>query len=171
MIEKLAQSWNNEGYTTLDERKVILECLDQLKTDLPVVEIGVWEGRTTTMMAEFLKRKDKKNKIIGIDTFTQYGNKLAPIYAETEQKIAGYDIELIQGFSDEVAQDMGDISLLFIDGNHDYDYVLKDIQLYLPKVKEFCLLHDSHYEDVDKAIKECGLKVDRLVDSISVIKK
>jgi predicted O-methyltransferase YrrM len=48
------------------------------------------------------------------------------------------------------------LDLVFIDANHSYDYVKKDIIKYTPKLKENGLLtgHDIDYPGVNQAVNE-----------------
>jgi predicted O-methyltransferase YrrM len=48
------------------------------------------------------------------------------------------------------------LDLVFIDANHSYDYVKKDIIKYTPKLKENGLLtgHDIDYPGVNRAVNE-----------------
>jgi len=177
MIEKLIQKWINPGYTTPNEHRIILELIDQLKTSYPIVEIGIWEGRTTSMMAEFCQFKGLKNKIIGIDKFESFKyqgeEKLAPDKTITEANILPFpNISLIMCSSDDenIIKQIDKISLLFIDANHHYDAVKLDILNWLPKVKEYCLFHDSNFLGVANAIKDQNLKIYKTVDTIAVVK-
>ncbi len=70
-------------------------------------------------------------------------------------------VKILRMFSNEAAGHIKDRSLdfVFIDGNHSYEYVKEDIQLYLPKVKKNGLIggHDYDYpgiEGVKKAVDE-----------------
>jgi len=178
MIEELIKKWSNPGYTTANEHRLILNLIDKLKTSYPIVEIGTWEGRTTAMMAEFCSLKSLENKIIGIDTFQvfdYYGEiKLAPDKTITEKNILPFsNVSLIEGFSNDekVIKQIDKVSLLFIDGNHSYSAVQSDITNWFPKVQEYCLFHDYNLPDISAAIRKSGLKIDKIIDTIAVIKK
>ncbi len=62
--------------------------------------------------------------------------------------------------SEEAHEDVpdGELDFVYIDGNHEYEYVKRDIELYEPKVKDGGLIagHDYNlYEnDVNKAVHE-----------------
>jgi hypothetical protein len=58
----------------------------------------------------------------------------------------------------EVAVDLlpSDLDMVYIDGNHAYNYVKKDIELYYPKIKSRGLIggHDIDMNDVSSAVHE-----------------
>lgn len=68
----------------------------------------------------------------------------------------------VEKFSDEAVHDIDDdYDLIFIDGNHSYDYVKKDIELFYPKLKKGGTLagHDykrpnNEHEGVTQAVNE-----------------
>jgi len=62
--------------------------------------------------------------------------------------IEDYSINAVKQFSDNY------IDFLFIDGDHSYDAVVKDIECYLPKMKKNGIMagHDIVKDDVKKAV-------------------
>ncbi|GAG75308.1 unnamed protein product [marine sediment metagenome] len=48
------------------------------------------------------------------------------------------------------------LDFVYIDGNHSYEYVLRDIELYFPKVKEGGVVggHDYHNESKAREVKK-----------------
>jgi len=68
----------------------------------------------------------------------------------------GFKIHLLKMFSEEAAKHIDDSSLdfCFIDGNHLYEYVKKDIELYLPKVKKGGLLGGHDYDMPGTGVKQ-----------------
>jgi len=52
------------------------------------------------------------------------------------------------------------LDFVYLDGNHDYEFVVKDISLYYPKLKIGGLLsgHDYDYKSVKKAVDEFANK-------------
>ena len=67
-------------------------------------------------------------------------------------------INFINKTSDEASKEIEDNSLdyVFIDGDHNYEAVIRDMKNYYPKVKSGGIFagHDSHSEGVQKAVKE-----------------
>lgn len=52
--------------------------------------------------------------------------------------------------------DYGEIDCLFLDGNHEYDYVRKELAAWIPKIKKGGLLvgHDWPEQGIQKAVRE-----------------
>ena len=67
-------------------------------------------------------------------------------------------VRIIKDYSENAVKNIEDNSLdfVYIDANHNYDYVCKDINLWYPKVKEGGIIggHDICIPDVLKAVKE-----------------
>ena len=113
-----------------------------------MAEVGVRDGRTTFSLLD----KIPELTIYAIDTnislfynkdvAERYGNRLIPI----------------QGYSYIVADEIkdGSLDIVFIDADHSYESVKKDIIKYTPKLKKNGLLtgHDIDYPGVNKAVHE-----------------
>ncbi len=76
-------------------------------------------------------------------------------YNEVAGKLKKFDLEnssqIIVGLSHEVSEEIDfEIGLLHIDGNHDFDAVEKDVQLYFPKLapRAFVVFDDTNWEGV-----------------------
>ena len=65
------------------------------------------------------------------------------------------------------------LDFVFIDANHKYEYVKRDIEAWLPKVKPCGLLmgHDITRADVEKAVNETGMPVSYDHDKVWIIRK
>lgn len=136
------------------------------------VEIGIWKGKSITFMAEKVRELHKIILIYAIDTFegTSYepslmmdpdvaSGSLYEKYLENIAPVSEYILTIRKSshlaykyFSDEC------IDVLFIDGDHCYDAVKKDIELWYPKVKPGGIIsgHDfgDHAPGVKQAVKE-----------------
>ena len=113
-------------------------------------EVGIWKGQST----EYLLSHHRKLKIIAVDPYEFYSHydtfhdlgqfntqrKLDGLYevvvARLRQKF-GKRFELIRERSVPAADKIKDGSLdfCFLDANYGYDFVKKDIQAWLPKVR------------------------------------
>ena len=107
-----------------------------------VLEIGCSEGHTT----EWLLRCNPTLKITCVDPYVNYldwnGNQLndrEEFYQKTMRRLERYGERflMIRDYSDNIFSKFNDesIDLLFIDGLHTYDQVLKDCNNYYSKVK------------------------------------
>ena len=158
----------------------------------PVIgaEIGVQHGITTLPVLAILKTiekyyaidpflfyddfekacldiPEKYRTVIGRD---QYGMDFAYNMFIKHTKKFNDKIHILKMFSEEAAKHIDDnrLDFCFIDGNHLYEYVKKDIELYLPKVRKGGLLggHDYGMEGtgVKKAVDECFSKDEFFLD-------
>lgn len=75
------------------------------------------------------------------------------IYSAIKNRLSSFPVEFIRKYSHDAAADIkdGSIDLLYIDGNHTYEYVKNDISLYMPKLvqggiacgDDFFMRHDN----------------------------
>lgn len=134
-----------EGKTN---RKHFLKHLIEKNNFKTMAEVGVRDGRTTfhlldhcpelTIYAIDMSIKEFYNKEVA----NKYKSRLIPIEATSEVA------------ADRIPD--CSLDLVFIDANHSYDYVKKDIIKYTPKLKENGLLtgHDIDYPGVNQAVNE-----------------
>ena len=135
--------WEGKG-----NRKHVLKYLIEKNNFTVMAEVGVRDGRTTFYLLDNIPNL----MIYAIDLSTRefytaevkakYGNRLVPIEASSEQAA--------DSFAD------GSLDLVFIDADHNYAFVKKDIEKYTPKLKPTGLLtgHDIDYPGVNKAVNE-----------------
>jgi len=129
-------------------RRHFLEYLIQKHSYTTMVEVGVRRGGTTFHLLD----KFPNLVIYGIDI------DISQFYNDTVKEKYGTRLIPIQGFSEIVADQIpnNSVDLVFIDGNHSYEYVYKDIVKYSPKLRPTGLLtgHDIDYPGVNRAVKE-----------------
>lgn len=152
-----------------------------------IVEVGSWKGKSTVCLGKGSKAGNKI-KIYAIDphkdTSTQKLYGIASSYEEFKNNIqsAGVDdiIFPIIKTSQDVAQILNEpIEFLFIDGEHDYEMVRLDFELWYPKVIYGGLIafHDYYFSGPRKVIEKYILfgskhfKDIRIVDSIFLVRK
>lgn len=135
----------------------------QLKNrkNLIIAEIGVAHGIHASEMLKYLNIK----KLYLIDPFVKYKDTGVD-YDFSEAKPQKMDalmacrdkIEWIKKYSMEAVKDFEDeyFDFVYIDANHQYEYVLEDIKAWLPKVKKGGVLggHDYDLDGVKKAVAE-----------------
>ena len=130
------------------------------------VEIGTFKGQSIMYLAERIKELQKHIKLYTIDIFE---------YAEQQKDdengrfigVSFYDeflknieplkkyITPIKGNSHIVHDQFKDesIDFLFIDGDHNYDAVMKDLKFWYPKVKNGGIISGHDYMWVDARVK------------------
>jgi predicted O-methyltransferase YrrM len=133
------------------------------------VEVGVWKGHGVAYLAKSLKERGiGEAKVIAVDLFDDVTHYTGTLYEQdarnlTEMfdrnmKSAGVHkmVRKIKGNSWDVAKKVKDnsVDLVFIDAEHTYDSVTKDIKAYLPKVKKGGIIsgHDALQKQVISAV-------------------
>jgi len=113
--------------------------------DLVGVEIGTYEGFNAYCMLMNLSIK----KLFLVDPYLHYDvyaedsykrnqRYFNKIYDNAKNLLKDYKdkIEFIRLYSHEATSEIPDeLDFVYIDGNHDYEFVKKDIELYYPKIK------------------------------------
>jgi len=125
----------------------------QLKGNNPLVgvEIGVAQGINTESILETLNIK----KLFLVDPYKPYYQKgelwiqYVKSYEEAVKRLNNYSskVTFIRLPSHEVAKIIpNELDFVYIDGNHDYEYVKMDIEDYYPKIKRGGVLggHDFY---------------------------
>jgi predicted O-methyltransferase YrrM len=166
-----------------DDSKLLQEIAKMTETNksecIDIIEIGTWKGLSANKMAKLCKSKNKKARIVCVDTFLG-----APEHMDGEWASNGLDRvngipclfesfrnntkilqnhDIIYPFpisSMEAAHFMikkqVEVDLIFIDGSHEYESVLMDITLFWKVLKKggVMVLDDAKWEGVDRAITE-----------------
>lgn len=141
-----------------------LDFLFEGRKKLIVAEIGIQECNSTRYI---LKNFDIK-RYYAIDPFENYegfynkfydGNNGDLYYLEAIKKLKKFkNITLIREYSHNAVKFVkdGELDICWIDGNHDYDYVKQDIEVWFPKVKigGYICGDDIFLLGVEKAVDE-----------------
>lgn len=121
----------------------------KMEKDGIFVEIGTWEGGFSRALLSYTQCK----KLYCVDPYKHFSNNEYPDgmnllsqeqfdtkFATTRKALQefGDRVEMVRLESSEAVTKFADESLdyVYIDGNHDYRYVLNDIKLWYPKVKK-----------------------------------
>ena len=154
-----------EGFTNPQTVARLMQLASQAQT---IVEIGTWKGRTAIAMAV---ASPVSARIYCVDTW----------HGEVADETAGAAINPLGtylGFLDNVATfpipygkivsfpmtsveasywfRPDSVDLLYVDGNHEYDWVRKDLAWWYPKVRTGGILcgDDAFFEGVKRATRE-----------------
>lgn len=105
-----------------------------IKPEWTGVEIGVFRGDSSKLLLS------RCRFMFLIDPCIPYeGNPDSTVYAveqDVRRNLNGRNnYHFIRGMSHEVEDQISEVDFVFIDGNHTYEYVRKDIELYWPKVR------------------------------------
>lgn len=128
-----------------------------------LVEIGTYKGQSFSYLVVEAINSGKKFDIIGIDACPwedvepEFNNNLKPLEGHFRTMFGGDSFDRAKDFED------GTIDFVFIDANHTYEFVSKDIAAYLPKMKKGSIMsgHDynEHHPGVIQAVNEAFTNV------------
>jgi hypothetical protein len=139
-------------------------------------ELGVWKGRTSFHLLQVCKSMVMVDPWEGLETypnpdFTNDGN----IFGEFCKNFSkfydhrGKQLEIYKKPAALVAREMHpdrQFDLVFIDGNHNYDYVLEDIGLWVKRLRPGGWLcgHDYHVtqQECIKAVQDAIPQLDHI---------
>jgi predicted O-methyltransferase YrrM len=113
-----------------------------------IVEIGSWKGRSTVWLAEGARLAGQR--VHAIDRHTQSredpsANTLADFLENINRAGVADVVEpLVMASAEAAAVVRGPVELLFIDGDHSFDGVRRDAEIWLPRVVEggVVMFHD-----------------------------
>ncbi len=108
--------------------------------------VGAEIGVATGYYSAILCQKNPKLKLYCIDPWIRYQeykdfanpNTFISMEDKAKKLLAQYNTTIIKKFSIDAVKEFEDESLdfVFIDGNHSYKYVKKDIKIWTPKVRK-----------------------------------
>ena len=146
-------------------RPMLSQVRERLKGDLVGVEIGVHVARNSYNIMQLLPIK----KLYLIDPYGAYDQGGGPANPDTDtgfiEKIAhqtmkqfGSKIYWIKDFSENATDRVPDqVDFVYIDGNHDYDFVKRDIELFYPKVKSGGIIGGHDFDGGDWGVAKASL--------------
>jgi predicted O-methyltransferase YrrM len=133
---------------------------------ITAVEIGTYQGFNAENMLKILDIE----KIYLIDPYEEYDDylksekkqtqkALSKVEREARKRLKNYrnKIVWIKEYSNEAIKDVPIVDFIYIDGNHEYGYVKKDMENYWKKVKKGGILagHDiASFPGVGEALIE-----------------
>jgi predicted O-methyltransferase YrrM len=122
------------------------------------VEIGTYKGKSFSYLVVEAINSGKQFDIVGIDACPW--PDVEPDFYRNMKSLDGYYRTLFGGDSFTKAKEFQDnsIEFCFIDANHTYEFVRKDIEAFLPKMKKGGVIagHDynEHHPGVIQAVNE-----------------
>lgn len=120
------------------------------------VEVGVNRGAFSKILCEV----NPNLKLYCVDPWDLLGRGKNDLrikrYAEAQEYLAGYNASFIKKFSMDAVKDFQNESLdfVYIDANHDFDNVIRDIVEWTPKIRKGGIVSGHDYDSVPG----CGVR-------------
>ena len=131
--------------------------------EIVAVEIGVYEGENSEQMNKHLNIK----KLYLIEPYKEY-ESYAGTYNELDKakkkahkrNNKGNEIWIEQLSQDGIKMVFEKADFVYIDGNHEYEYIKKDLKLCWKILNKGGIIsgHDIQYDDISKAVLEFANK-------------
>jgi predicted O-methyltransferase YrrM len=146
-----------ENLVNKTPRPMILFAKEYFKNPLIGVEIGVAQGDNALSILKELPIK----KLYLIDPYIAYVQdrrlitKHKDSFSIAVEKLSRYvQAFFIKKTSEDAVKDIKEpLDFVYIDGNHQYEYVKKDITLYYPLVKEGGILGGHDYPTISGVVR------------------
>jgi len=157
--EEFIQAWD-------ELNKIILNC----KSTFTFLEIGAYKGLWALKLAHICKNLNKNFKYTTITWLDQDPNNHEILKVKNFYKKNNLTFNLINSNSQDISTIKKlnkSYDVVFIDADHRYEGVLKDIELYSPLAKKLLIFHDirpiisTSNCGVYKAIKDSNIILDK----------
>ena len=176
MISFLKKILNFLGIKRSNDRSFILHLIVSRNRiinnkDLIGCEIGVYKGTYSNQILNHFQKKGFSLQLSLIDPwkinddYKEYGEKiLEDAYHEVVSKFKNIkNVEILREDSLSASKRFKNSSLdfVYVDGNHDYEFVLKDLETWFTKVKPGGIIFGDDYlrpYGVTKAVNEFSFK-------------
>ena len=137
-----------EGWLSDSQGRALLAAAAATTGRGAIVEIGSWKGRSTVWLAEGARLAGQR--VHAIDRHTQSledpsANTLAEFLGNIRRAGVADVIEpLVMSSAEAAAVVRGPVELLFIDGDHSFEGVRRDAEIWLPRVMDggLVMFHD-----------------------------
>lgn len=157
-----------DGHSFHNHYHIIYDICDSIDGEITYVEIGAFAGGSASLMSSHPKVK----KVVSID-LGQPIDKSIPIKNVTKFKHNNCNYEYIKGDStnnetiEKLKSITTNINVLFIDGNHQYDGVVKDFNNYKDFVVKGGYIIFDDYEDYQYS-PDVKLAVNDLIKNLDI---
>ena len=121
------------------KRDGLLKLIEELPDDIIMAEVGCFAGES----AQLFLQSDKINTFYAIDPWKNGYNGRDPasssdlVEAENkfDERTNGYNVIKLKMTLEESFDELPELDFIYIDGDHQYDAVLRDTKLGIKKVK------------------------------------
>jgi len=137
--------------------RIYKDMVEKFPSGSNFVEIGTYHGRSLSYLIVEMINAGKSFNITGVDSFT-FEKQLETFEGNMQPIIDKFDVIIDQSWNADNYFDDESIDFVFIDADHVYESVKKDILAWWPKVKKGGILagHDlcSEHIGVEQAVVE-----------------
>jgi hypothetical protein len=142
--------------------------LQRLAAGATVLELGAYMGRSTMVLSEVARYVVSVDRHEGVPAFE---NDSLPDYLVAIRPLRNVAM-VVAKFEDFVPLlGIGQFDLAFIDGQHEYDQVMRDILLVLPLDPPIFAFHDWDFADVRRAGSEIFGDPNRVHGSVASFRR
>ena len=173
-----------DGHLSVPEGRLLYKLAKKNKGKGPVIEIGSWKGRSTIWLA-FGSREGQGKKVFAVDPHVSYeempeGNSFEEFNGNLKKAGVKDIVKPLVKTSEAAAKNFNEkVSLVFVDGWHDYKHAKQDFDLWFPKLEEHGIIafHDTMLVNGPKKVVKENLFNSKhfrnigFVDSISFAEK
>ncbi len=147
--------WSDiDGY--FDFSDLYDHAIERAQNGAVFAEVGLYKGRSAAYMAQAIRASGKDIRFAGVDNF---------LYSSRDEfdqnmRACGVDMDIVvySGDSHVIAEEFNDgaFDFVYIDADHSYEAVKRDIAAWLPKIKPGGIIagHDRVREGVHRAVAE-----------------
>ena len=155
MDNPIAKAHKILGMMTADELEWLYETSRAMNS---IVEIGSYKGRSTYALCVGCR-----GKVYAVDPFMAGGywpdtDSVKDTYPEFMENMKGFLNLIVARMTSEEAAVSDQIppivDMVFIDGDHEYEAVLKDLTLWAPRARRIVCGHDLNVPGVEQALAE-----------------
>lgn len=169
MMEQQAKPYTNEIDGWMSSEELVL--LNNLaKETNSIVEIGSWKGKSTHALLSGCKGivtavDHFKGTVSDGDAHKEAFEDSESVYKQFVDNVGHFiNLKIIKNTSEEAVANFEDksIDMVFIDGEHTFESVRKDIDIWFPKTKKIICGHDYNFEGVKEAVNKAFNKVETI---------
>ncbi len=156
------QSGAIEGFLHPIEEQCLQWAAAQVPKGGTIVEVGSYHGKSAVNFAHAVRKNGNAATVYCVDTWRNENIEQArnlDVFDRFMANTAPYADVIVpmRGRSEEVGVrwDKGPIDVLFIDGDHSYDGVVRDIKAWMPHLRRggIALFHDTDLADVERGLE------------------
>jgi predicted O-methyltransferase YrrM len=162
-----------DGWLSEVEGRLLYDLAYQADPAGAIVEIGSWQGKSTVWLAAGAKA-GRGARVVAIDPHQGSAlhaggeNTELALRANLEEAAVADQVDVVVATSEKAAESWNaPISLLWIDGDHEYESVKRDFLLWEGNVVEagVVALHDTlFWEGPGRVVSEYVERLDRFID-------